>query len=82
VSSIIEGYTITRYEYPRSRVIGDSQVRIDTHYYGGGRFLTQFFRHSRGGWVLHRAVAGLLVGRRVWSQPWTSPGTSLPIGRD
>ncbi len=34
MSSIIEGYTITRYEYPRSRVIGDSQVRIDTHYYG------------------------------------------------
>ena len=35
MSSVIEGYRITRYEYPRSRVIGDSQVRIDTTYYMG-----------------------------------------------
>ncbi len=30
----IESYQITRYQFPRSRVIGDSQVRIDTHYIG------------------------------------------------
>lgn len=29
----IIGYRITRIAYPRARVIGDSQVRIDTHYY-------------------------------------------------
>ncbi len=30
----IERYRITRFQFPRSRVIGDSQVRIDTHYIG------------------------------------------------
>jgi L-alanine-DL-glutamate epimerase-like enolase superfamily enzyme len=34
VSFEIESYTITRYQFPRSRVIGDSQVRIDMHYIG------------------------------------------------
>ena len=30
----IEGFQITRYEFPRQRVIGDSQVRSDMHYIG------------------------------------------------
>src|SRR5215212_3403321 len=30
----IEHFQITRYEFPRQRVIGDSQVRSDTHYIG------------------------------------------------
>jgi L-alanine-DL-glutamate epimerase-like enolase superfamily enzyme len=34
VSFAIESFTITRYQFPRSRVIGDSQVRIDMHYIG------------------------------------------------
>ncbi|HEX2910867.1 MAG TPA: mandelate racemase/muconate lactonizing enzyme family protein [Chloroflexia bacterium] len=34
MTDVIESFRITRYEYPRSRVIGDSQVYIDTHYTG------------------------------------------------
>jgi L-alanine-DL-glutamate epimerase-like enolase superfamily enzyme len=34
MSFVIESFTITRYQFPRSRVIGDSQVRIDMHYIG------------------------------------------------
>jgi len=34
MSFVIEGYRISRFQFPRSRVIGDSQVRIDTHYIG------------------------------------------------
>ena len=30
----LERYTLTRYQYPRARIIGDSQVRLDTHYIG------------------------------------------------
>lgn len=30
----ITGFELTRIQYPRSRPIGDSQVRIDTHYLG------------------------------------------------
>lgn len=30
----ITGFQITRIQYPRARAIGDSQVRIDTHYLG------------------------------------------------
>jgi L-alanine-DL-glutamate epimerase-like enolase superfamily enzyme len=33
MADVIDGYQLTRYEYPRSRAIGDSQVRIDMHYY-------------------------------------------------
>jgi len=33
-SSQIDSFKITRYEFPRNRVIGDSQVRIDMHYIG------------------------------------------------
>jgi L-alanine-DL-glutamate epimerase-like enolase superfamily enzyme len=32
--AVITGFQIGRIEYPRSRVIGDSQVRIDMHYIG------------------------------------------------
>jgi L-alanine-DL-glutamate epimerase-like enolase superfamily enzyme len=32
--STIADFRITRIEYPRSRVIGDSQVRFDMHHYG------------------------------------------------
>jgi L-alanine-DL-glutamate epimerase-like enolase superfamily enzyme len=31
---VIEGFEITRFEFPRQRVIGDSQVRSDMHYIG------------------------------------------------
>jgi L-alanine-DL-glutamate epimerase-like enolase superfamily enzyme len=34
MSFAIEGFEITRYQFPRQRVIGDSQVRSDTHYIG------------------------------------------------
>jgi L-alanine-DL-glutamate epimerase-like enolase superfamily enzyme len=34
VSLSIESFQITRYQYPRNRVIGDSQVRFDMHYIG------------------------------------------------
>src|SRR5579859_5629751 len=30
----ITGFMLNRFEFPRSRVIGDSQVRIDMHYIG------------------------------------------------
>ncbi len=33
-ATTIESYQITRFQFPRSRIIGDSQVRIDTHYIG------------------------------------------------
>lgn len=32
MSSLIEGFRITRYQFPRARPIGDSQVRIGMHY--------------------------------------------------
>ena len=34
MSSKIVSYRITRFQYPRARIIGDSQVRLDTHYIG------------------------------------------------
>ena len=34
MAELIEGYQITRYEFPRTRAIGDSQVYIDMHYIG------------------------------------------------
>jgi L-alanine-DL-glutamate epimerase-like enolase superfamily enzyme len=34
MQSVIEGFEITRFEFPRQRVIGDSQVRSDMHYIG------------------------------------------------
>src|SRR5207248_2437047 len=34
VSQTIEEFRITRYQFPRSRPIGDSQVRSDWHYMG------------------------------------------------
>jgi L-alanine-DL-glutamate epimerase-like enolase superfamily enzyme len=34
MTTLIEGYRLTRFQFPRSRVIGDSQVRIDTHHIG------------------------------------------------
>jgi L-alanine-DL-glutamate epimerase-like enolase superfamily enzyme len=34
MSLTIEGFQITRYQFPRQRVIGDSQVRSDMHYIG------------------------------------------------
>jgi L-alanine-DL-glutamate epimerase-like enolase superfamily enzyme len=39
----IEGYRLRRYEFPRARPIGDSQVRIDMHYVGTLQI------HSRSG---------------------------------
>jgi hypothetical protein len=30
----ISSYRITRYAFPRSRPIGDSQIRVDMHYLG------------------------------------------------
>lgn len=34
MANIIESYRITRYEFPRSRILGDSQVRIDMNFLG------------------------------------------------
>ena len=34
MSITIAGYRITRYAFPRRRPIGDSQIRVDTHYIG------------------------------------------------
>jgi L-alanine-DL-glutamate epimerase-like enolase superfamily enzyme len=34
VAPTIESYTLTRYQFPRGRPIGDSQVRSDMHYMG------------------------------------------------
>jgi hypothetical protein len=34
LSATIEEFRITRFEFPRSRPIGDSQVRSDWHYMG------------------------------------------------
>ncbi len=34
MTATLAGYRLTRYQFPRSRVIGDSQVRIDTHHIG------------------------------------------------
>lgn len=34
MANVIVGFTITRIQYPRARVIGDSQVRSDFHYKG------------------------------------------------
>src|SRR5206468_718663 len=34
MAATLAGYRITRYQFPRSRVIGDSQVRVDTHHIG------------------------------------------------
>jgi L-alanine-DL-glutamate epimerase-like enolase superfamily enzyme len=33
MATVVEHYRLTRYQFGRKRVIGDSQVRIDTHYY-------------------------------------------------
>ncbi len=43
MADTIGGYRLTRYQFPRSRVIGDSQVRFDTHHIGALEL------HSRGG---------------------------------
>jgi L-alanine-DL-glutamate epimerase-like enolase superfamily enzyme len=34
MANVIVGYEITRFEFPRGRIIGDSQVRSDFHYKG------------------------------------------------
>ncbi|MEN9935647.1 MAG: hypothetical protein RLZZ387_2226 [Chloroflexota bacterium] len=34
MGAMIERYRITRFEWPRARPIGDSQIRVDTHYVG------------------------------------------------
>ena len=34
MTATLAGYRLTRYQFPRSRVIGDSQVRSDTHHIG------------------------------------------------
>src|SRR5579875_2418359 len=34
VATLIDAFDLTRFEFPRARPIGDSQVRIDTHYIG------------------------------------------------
>jgi L-alanine-DL-glutamate epimerase-like enolase superfamily enzyme len=34
MAASLAAYRLTRYQFPRSRVIGDSQVRIDTHHIG------------------------------------------------
>ncbi|HEX2913769.1 MAG TPA: mandelate racemase/muconate lactonizing enzyme family protein [Chloroflexia bacterium] len=34
MANVIVGYEITRFQFPRSRIIGDSQVRSDFHYKG------------------------------------------------
>lgn len=36
----ITGYRLTRYEFPRRRPIGDSQIRVDMHYIGALELLT------------------------------------------
>jgi L-alanine-DL-glutamate epimerase-like enolase superfamily enzyme len=34
MAAVIESYQLTRFQFPRARVIGDSQVRSDMHYMG------------------------------------------------
>lgn len=34
MAAVIDSYRIARYQFPRNRIIGDSQVRADTHHIG------------------------------------------------
>ncbi len=34
MATVVESYQLTRFQFPRARIIGDSQVRADMHYIG------------------------------------------------
>src|ERR1700730_18012051 len=40
MDSKIESYRLTRFQFPRARVTGDSHVRVDTHYIGSVELLS------------------------------------------
>ena len=44
----LERFTITRYQFPRGRVIGDSQVQSDMHYIGTLELESSSGQHGLG----------------------------------
>lgn len=41
MATVIDGFRITRYQFPRQRVIGDSQILVDTHHIGSLELFTR-----------------------------------------